>query len=112
MPGATATSVQNAYVTTAGIMNGAYVRGSGKRVGAVRRKKDSKNQYLLGIYDNPYAKMVEITLGLKGGVITVAATSARYKQIKEVAAKEAYGTSDKMTQLWATSSSQRVATSY
>ncbi|MAC42368.1 MAG: hypothetical protein CL913_00010 [Deltaproteobacteria bacterium] len=112
MPGATATSVQNAFVSAAGIMNGAYVNGRGKRVSAVRRKKNSKNQYLLGIYDHPFAKMVEITLGLKGGVITVAATSARYKRVnQEKIAKAAYSTSDKMTKFWTTSRGQGIATS-
>eukprot|EP00746_Dinoflagellata_sp_MGD_P005269 gnl/MRDRNA2_/MRDRNA2_110210_c0_seq1.p1 gnl/MRDRNA2_/MRDRNA2_110210_c0~~gnl/MRDRNA2_/MRDRNA2_110210_c0_seq1.p1 ORF type:complete len:898 (-),score=221.67 gnl/MRDRNA2_/MRDRNA2_110210_c0_seq1:142-2667(-) len=111
VPGAIATSVQNAFVSAAGVMNGAYVNGAGKRISAVRRKKNTRNQYLLGIYDRPYAKMVEITLGLKNGVITAAATSARYKNINEVAAKKAYSTSDKMTQLWAISTGQRVAMS-
>merc|ERR1712139_12288 len=57
------------------------------------------------------AKMVEITLGLEDGVITATATAAKYKKIDEGAAKEAYSTSDKMTELWDSSKGQKVATS-
>jgi hypothetical protein len=112
IPGAIATSVTNAFVSHAGLMNGAYVKGKGKRLDAVRRMKDTRNQYLLGIYEDPYAKMVQITLSLStDGIIKAAATSARYKKVTSEAAKAAYSTSDKMTAFWTTSTGQRVATS-
>jgi len=114
VPGATATSLSNVFVSHAGIMNGAYITGrTGKKIKAVRRKKGTKNQYLLGLYDHPYAKFVEITLGLKAdGQVTVRATGARYSQVnQESVATKAFSTSEKMTKLYSRSRGQHIARS-
>jgi uncharacterized protein YoxC len=114
VPGATATSISNVFVSHAGIMNGAYITGrTGVKIDAVRRKKGTKNQYLLGIYQRPYAKFVELTLGLDGkGQVTARVTGARYFQAnKEKVATEAFSTSEKMTKMYSRSRGQRIARS-
>jgi hypothetical protein len=111
IPGATATSVKNVFVSHAGIFNGAYVNGRGKKVEAVRRKKGTKNQYLAGVFDDRYAKMVEITLGIKGGKVTAHITGARYRQVSKEYTKNAMSTSEKFTNLWNTGRGQHIARS-
>eukprot|EP00746_Dinoflagellata_sp_MGD_P151807 gnl/MRDRNA2_/MRDRNA2_83252_c0_seq5.p1 gnl/MRDRNA2_/MRDRNA2_83252_c0~~gnl/MRDRNA2_/MRDRNA2_83252_c0_seq5.p1 ORF type:complete len:1125 (-),score=274.97 gnl/MRDRNA2_/MRDRNA2_83252_c0_seq5:41-3016(-) len=111
VPGATATSVSNVFISHAGIFNGAYVNGKGKKVEVVRRKKGSKNQYLCGVHDDRYAKMVEVTIGLKNGKVTVAITGARYRAMTPVQAKDFFSTSEKFTKLWNIGSGQHIARS-
>eukprot|EP00746_Dinoflagellata_sp_MGD_P125220 gnl/MRDRNA2_/MRDRNA2_59938_c0_seq1.p1 gnl/MRDRNA2_/MRDRNA2_59938_c0~~gnl/MRDRNA2_/MRDRNA2_59938_c0_seq1.p1 ORF type:complete len:774 (+),score=188.17 gnl/MRDRNA2_/MRDRNA2_59938_c0_seq1:93-2414(+) len=102
--------VKDVYVTHAGTFNGAYVNGGGKPPEAVRRMKNSQNQWLVGIWDSPYAKMIQLTFTVAGnGLVQVHQSAARYKHISESAKTAGFSSTDAMTNLWHSSHGQHNA---
>merc|ERR1719265_1502821 len=98
-------------------MNGLYINslGPGMEVEAIHPKEGIDGKFLLGIWDKPYAKMVEVTFTVAEdyGSISVAATGARYKFLfnGEDKVRSLYSDSRRMTELWTQSTNLQVAAS-
>jgi uncharacterized coiled-coil DUF342 family protein len=111
IPGVKGTRVKDVFVTHGGTFGGAYATKTAPTV--VRRKKGTENQWLMGLYDDKYLKMVEITLHVDGdGTIKAHSSGARNKgRMPQAEADGHIKSSDSMTAVWNSAAGQNRARS-
>merc|ERR1719261_175052 len=70
-------------------------------------RKGTKNQWFVAVYDDKYAKMVELTFHIDGnGFVRVYSSGARYKAMSAAAAKTAFSSTQSIYDLYITSHGQ------
>lgn len=110
IPNLKGSKIKDLFVTHGGIFNGAYVNGGGKPPEAVRRKKNVPNQWLVGIYEGGYAKMIELVFSINSaGSISVHQSGARYRHMSEKATMDGFSSTEAMTNLWNIGHGQHIA---